>query len=401
MNKFYRFFGALRAVFAIMLLAAPARAAQDPAFVITGIKVDVTAESATTARDQAFIQAQQAAFRQLAERMIPEEDLASFKMPDDSTLSTFVNDFEITHEQLSSVQYVGTYTFRFKSDAVRGYLSGSGVSYTDVRSKPVLVLPYYEWGARMVLWGRDNPWLGAWARADQKQQELVPLSVPIGDLQDVADMGDGDALTYDEESLHRMISRYGAGEAVIVIATPVWAADTAETQLPSEIRIAIYRTDRGKPERSEEMNIASEKTDSAAALLERSVQAAQKILQRDWKNRTLVSAAQSNSLQVRVKFLTVREWVDTQQRLRRVQGINEVRLLSLKPGRAHVELLFQGSEDRLRLALAQADMTLTAPQISFVDYTAPDAANPYESRPASPLVYDLYLNEYATPQQKP
>lgn len=398
MKGFYRFFGMLRTVFAIMLLiATPALAAQDPAFVITGVKVDVTAEDATAARDQAFIQAQQAAFRQLAERMIPEDDLTSFKMPDDSTLSTFVNDFEVTQEQLSHIQYIGTYTFRFKSDAVRSYLSGSGVSYTDVSSKPVLVLPYYEWGTRMILWGRDNPWLGAWTRAE-RQQGLVPLTVPIGDLQDVADMGDSDALTYDEQSLYRMVNRYGAGEAVIVIATPVWAADTAETQLPAEIRIAMYRTDRGKPERSGEVNIASEKTDSAAALLDRTVQAVQKILQKDWKSRTLVSASQSNNLQVRVKFVTMQEWVDTQQKLRRVQGVSEVRLLSLKPGQAHVELLFQGSEDRLRLALAQADMTLTAPQVSFIDYTSDNAASPYEPRPASPLVYDLYLNKYATGQ---
>lgn len=383
MNTPYRIFAVLRtALFLLALGTMPSFASQDSAFTVKGVKVDVTAENATVAREQAFAQAQQSAFRQLADRLLSDSEMATLQMPETETISTMINDFEITEEQLSSVQYIATYTFRFKKDAVRNFLGGSGLSYTDVSSKPVLVLPYYQWGSRTVLWGNDNPWLAAWARGEE-QDGLVPVTVPIGDIQDVSDMGDADALTYTAENLERMIERYGAGEAVIMIAAPVWATDQPETQIPSEINIMVYRTSSGRPEMAQNLKIAATPDDTAPALFDRAVQEAQKALQLDWKDKTLVSAGQDNSLQARVRFSSMNEWIETQKKLRRVQGVLDIKLLSLKPSQAHIELSFRGNEDRLRLALAQADMTLTTPQVSFNGSSA-----------GSPLVYDLYLNKF-------
>lgn len=382
MNTVYRIFAVLRtALFLLALGAAPSFAAQDSAFTVKGVKVDVTAESATVAREQAFAQAQQSAFRQLADRLLSDSEMAAFQMPETETISTMINDFEITEEQLSSVQYIAAYTFRFKKDAVRNFLGGSGLSYTDVSSKPVLILPYYQWGSRTVLWGNDNPWLAAWTRGEE-QDGLVPVTVPIGDIQDVSDMGDADALTYNTENLERMIDRYGAGEAVIMIAAPVWSADQPETQIPVEINIMVYRTGSGRPEMAQNLKITANPDDSATVLFDRAVQEAQKALQLEWKDKTLVSPGQDSSLQARVRFASMGEWIETQKKLRRVQGVLNIKLLSLKSNQAHIELSFRGNEDRLRLALAQADMTLTTPQVNF------------GGGAGSPLVYDLYLNKF-------
>lgn len=135
MGRFYKLFGKLRTVFcAICLVLATAffsvtgHAANDAVFTVPGVKVDVTAENALQAREQAFAEAQTLAFQQLAERLMPESQLATFVPPEPSVISTMVKDFEITQEQLSHVRYVGTYTFRFTGDAVRSYFAGAGVS---------------------------------------------------------------------------------------------------------------------------------------------------------------------------------------------------------------------------------------------------------------------------------
>lgn len=382
MERPYSFFSLLHTAFivAMMLAAVPVMAASDSAFTVKGVKVDVTADSAAAAREQAFAQAQQAAFRQLADRLLSDAEMAMLKIPDTNTITSLINDFEITDEQLSSVEYIATYTFRFKKDAVRNFLGGSGLSYTDVSSKPVLILPYYQWGSRTVLWGNDNPWLAAWTRAES-QDGLVPVTVPIGDVQDVSDMGDDNALTFDAEALSRMTERYGAGEAIIMIAAPVWGADQPETHAPAEINVMIYRTADGAPEMSQNLKVTASADESAAILFDRAAQEAQKTLQKDWKDKTLVSADDDNNLQARVKFSSMPEWIETQKKLRRVQGVLDVRLMSIMPRQAHIELVFKGKEDRLRLALAQADMTLTAPLLSF-------------GAAGSPLVYDLYLNKF-------
>jgi hypothetical protein len=101
---------------------SPARAAEDPVFTVENVQIDVTDKDAASAREKAFPQAQQLAFKQLAEKLMTEDEMKRFKAPDDITLGTMIRDYEVTDEHLSSVRYIGTYTFRFKDDAVRRYL---------------------------------------------------------------------------------------------------------------------------------------------------------------------------------------------------------------------------------------------------------------------------------------
>lgn len=379
----------LRTAFILLALASAPAMAEDAPFTVSGVKVDITADNAADAREKAFAQAQENAFRQLAGRLLPEEEMTTFKAPESSAISTMVNDFEITQEQISTVQYIGTYTFRFNKDSVLTFLGASGASYSDVASRPVLILPYYQWGSRNLLWGSDNAWLAAWARSESAGG-LVPVTIPIGDVMDVADMGDADALTYNPANLARMLGRYDAGEAVIVIASPVWAADQPETQIPAALDIMIYRTDSDRPVLQQELKTTTNPEDSAAVLFDRAVQETQKALQGDWKSRTQVTSSEgNNSLNVRVRFATMKEWIETQKALRAVQGILAVNLMSLKPGQANIELSFQGTEEKLRLALGQSDMALSPPQTEFVPFA-------HGGAPAGspPPVYDLYLNKF-------
>lgn len=370
--------------------AEPGHAANDAIFTVPGVKVDVTAESSLAAREQAFAQAQTLAFQQLAERLMPESQLATFQPPDVSVISPMIKDFEITDERITHVRYIATYTFRFQGDAIRNFFAGAGVSYSDVSSKPVLILPYFQYGARTVLWGADNPWLAAWNES-QAMRGLVPVIVPIGDLQDVSEMNDNDALTYDPAKLSSMIERYAAGEAIILLAIPEWDASGGRTsgQAPDRLVVMIYRTDRGQPEYANKFVMAKAEIGDSPDIYAAAVKRSRETFQKAWKKQTVVRAEQDSRLKVRVPFTTLQEWAETQQKLRRVQGISTMKLLSLTQNEAYVELLFKGNEQRLRLALAQADMTLTAP------VTQPyDPYGAQQPQRAGAPAYDLYLNKY-------
>lgn len=362
--------------------------AEDSVFTVSGVHVDVTAENAVAAREAAFDQAQSKAFAALAARLLPDDEAASLTPPGTDVISDLVQDFEITEERLSSVRYVGTYTFRFKNDAVRNYFSGTGLSYTDVESKAVLILPFYQWGDRTILWDENNPWRRTWTRSSHGDQGLVPVVVPIGDLADVTALDGSDMLGYAPLGLADMTDRYGAREAIIVLATPSWDQTTGPTLAntpPAALEVVLYRTDRGRPEKVQTLHVTA-RNGEADDLFDKAVRSVRKALQKDWKSRTVVTAAEGNDLTVRVRFQSMREWVETQKALQSVQGIGSVTLLSLTPREARISLSFRGDEERLRLALAQADMTLTTPNVAFSNLSGYGA---------SPLVYDLYLNKYA------
>jgi len=113
----------LCAFFAVMLLSAMAMLVATPqaragTYTVTGIPVDVTAENAAAARDQAIVEGQRAALKLLVENMMGSEKASQIALPDDAGISEMVQDFEVESERLSAVRYVGTLTFRFLSDPV-------------------------------------------------------------------------------------------------------------------------------------------------------------------------------------------------------------------------------------------------------------------------------------------
>jgi hypothetical protein len=90
-------------------------------FTVQNVAVDVKAENAITARNQAFEQAQISAFEELAGRMLPEEQLTNFKAPALGTIAPMVQDFEVSNEKVAKGRYSAIYTVRFRERAARRY----------------------------------------------------------------------------------------------------------------------------------------------------------------------------------------------------------------------------------------------------------------------------------------
>ncbi len=356
-------------------------AANSDIFTVRNVEVDVTSDSAAQAQREAFETAQQDAFRILLQRVLPQNQAEAFQMPEPSLLQTFIRNFEIDKEQLSSIRYKASYIFRFKENLVREYLENYGQTYTDVASKPVLVLPFFQQNNAIMLWSRANPWLAAWNRANLKRG-LVPVMVPIGDMEDIQNIGDNQALQYDFQGLGRMVSRYGAGEAIILIAT----TSSMSEQNIEPLSIFIYRTDRPEPEFVQRIFVNPNPDESKTTFYDRAVSDVYELLQQNWKDKTLITADEKNRLQVTIRFNSHQQWIATRRALENVQGISELHYLSVSPYFAEVELEFRGSEERLRLALAQQDMVLSQPHINFAAMTGPTGEG---------LKYELHMKRYA------
>ena len=349
----------LSVFFAFQLYASEALA-QNSLFTVEDITVDVTAENSVEAQDQAFDQAQRDAFLALAKRMVSEGQTQNVKIPDPITLSTMIKDYEVTNEKLSAVRYVGTYTFRFRESAVSRLFSSSGVTYTETRSKTLLVLPILQRSNKKTIWAEDNLWLQAWSR-NTFSSTLVPVEVPIGDLADIADINDQNPLRYERVSLNRMLNRYKAKEAAIMIAIPdpAFAAQRSHDDIAQgQLRVSIYRTDRARAEPVQDLFLKAKNGETVRNLYDRGVQSGYKALQKDWKRKTSHSAAQAKGYTVRVPLQNLTQWVQIRQSLARVSGLNTITVLSMKPVEAHVGFIFRGDENRLRSALSSASLQL-------------------------------------------
>lgn len=332
---------------------------------VQGVKVDVTADNALQARSKAFEVAQTKAFDVLSQQMFSQDQIQSVKKPDLKLISRMIQDFEVTEEKLSDVRYIGTYNFRFNENNVNQYFNMQGadvgVQYTNIGSKPVLVLPFFQGKRDTWLWDNQNFWRSAWS-SHSNLGGAVPLRIPVGDLDDMQDVKDRDLFDYDQGRLDRMLSRYGSREAILVVGS----ADEAFLSVQNNGDIAqgrftahIYRTDRRGPEYVSNIVVQARAPETRRQMLSRAVKKVHRELQQDWKTKT-ATAPQANrkSIIANTNFNSLQEWARMQKKLESLSGVDIVNVKSISPARAQIELIYRGSQERLALVLDQARLTL-------------------------------------------
>src|SRR5688572_1553776 len=169
---------------AAMSFAASAHAAPAPAsapadiFTVTDIRVDATAESAQTARDAAMAGGRPQAWSRIYRRLTPSAMWGRQPRLSDAQLFRLIRSFEVAGERRSTTRYLADVTFHFNPVAVRQALRQAGISFTEARSRPALVIPVVQ----------DTPfdpmsaWSAAW-RDDVHRQSLVPMVLPEADAE--------------------------------------------------------------------------------------------------------------------------------------------------------------------------------------------------------------------------
>ena len=352
---------------ALMFFTVSAQAAG--LFTVEKITVDATADNAIAAREQAFNEAQVKAFTKLTKRLVEEGETEKLDTPSADTISTMIEDYEVTNERLSTTRYIGTYTFSFNERSVRRLFTSSGQSYTTTQSKPLLVLPFYQKGKSTTLWSPANVWMQAWGVA-KKRNPLVPLIVPLGDLNDVRDLGDHQYMNFDTLKLSRLVDRYGAGEAVILVATAdekLSLVDQPNQPANGVVNVTIYRTDQGYSEAVDRFSLSAKPDQTLASLMGQTVAATQKRLTTSWKSRTVTHSSEVSNLNVIVPIQSLADWTDIRRSLDRTHLITKTTLKSLTPRAARITLDFQGTPQRLSLALDQVNLILGREDIDLID----------------------------------
>jgi hypothetical protein len=330
------------------LVIADARAAGSDVFTVAGVPVDATAANAVAAREAARLDGERRAIRILLERLTLPSDQGRLPRVGDQALPNLVRDFEVAGERSSGVRYLAQYTFRFRPDGVRALLRNAGVPFTETQSKPVVVLPVLR-GAAAALWDDPNPWRDAWA-SRKTPDGLVPLAVPLGDVEDVAAIDADRAIAADPASLAAIAARYNAGDALVAIASP---------QPTGELEVSLRRVAPGgasvaipspafKPNPGE----------SQEALMQRAVTASAASVAEAWKRDTMLDTSRQGTLTAQVPVSDLRDWIAVRSSLSGIPAVVGADLVSLARDGASVTLRYLGDPDRLRLALAQHDLAL-------------------------------------------
>ncbi|MFC3440725.1 heavy-metal-associated domain-containing protein [Sphingobium rhizovicinum] len=180
-------------------------------FEVRGVKVDVYAKDADSARYAGWRMAQRQAWRMLWQRTHGGGGAPALS---DSQLEAMISGIEVEYEQNGPNRYVATLGILFDR-ARTGQLLG--VSGNVMRSPPLLVIPVMWDGGSAVSYERINEWQKAWARYRTGDSAIDYVRV-AGSIADPILLNAGQTGRRGRLWWRVLLDQYGAADVVIPIA---------------------------------------------------------------------------------------------------------------------------------------------------------------------------------------
>ncbi len=335
-------------------LALPVRSADanSHVFTVSGVPVDVTAETAAAAREAAHAEGHVKALNKLLARFLPRDQLGLRRPLKPAEILALVQDFSVANERTSDVRYLAEMTFRFRPEPIRELLRANGLQHAETMSKPVVVLPIFGVEGEAALWDDANPWLAAWA-ARPPGGWLVPLIVPLGDLGDLSAVDAARALNGEAEALSAIARRYSAEDVLITQA--VLLGDPLLGQ--ATLQVGTVRLGRFAQQTTID-NYAQPAGGTAQDLLALAADAVDAAVQEAWKQSNLLRPGSQRQIAVTVPVTELAGLLEVKRRLVGVAAVRGSTVTALSRSKAEMAITFVGEEEQLVVAMAQSDLAL-------------------------------------------
>lgn len=425
------------------MAAVPAVPVANP-YQAQGVKVDIRAENAVKAREQAFGAALGLAFRQVCTQVTQDSagcDKAT--LPDTAVLGRALKDFATTQEQMGATRYTATYDMRFRPGSMRHLLAGlsmtpapqtenansafpssqtqtsapepahqamasqvpqASVAAPSSAVHSALILPFFQKGGKLVLWSGDNPLRDALSQMDF---ENTGLRLPLGELDDMQMIDEGRGLSLTSTDLAPLLKKYEADQALLVLTVLGENADKGAT-------LMLYRpapTQAARPEYIDSValtgaagstvtvdgqtlygGLSARLRDRAQIILSRLSTAPTSVVQVDAlpakanaQEKEMVPATEKGSVNVRITYTNMQDWAKIKSRLQASPGIDRLQVRRLTTTEATVKIDFTGGETTLLQQLQSRGIQVRGRSgpTSAAGWPTPASAAVLDSAPAA------------------
>jgi hypothetical protein len=406
---------AVAAAAALMASLSGAFAAGDDVFVVPRVTVQANADSATAAKSIAQRAGRRKAMALLLRRLTIEDDwpylprvgAEETASPEagvpgtafdpaarnvialtDSALEDLESGFEVYNEKSSASTYRAYITYRFKPAAVRRLLRDAQIPYSEAQTRTALVLPVLETASGLYLWEDNNPWMAAW-KVRPYNNELTPMTAPLGDLEDSATIGPRQALALNPEALAAMAERYSVSQ--VIVAHAYLRQENGEHKLRvrlingfrestdfDEEDILTRVSADGNPvfgggvaqgPRTNSFNPAkvgdvlaeswfNRASGNFPALAEEAIEVVIAKYAKPWKEQTLIDHTEASLLDASAYFRSLGEWAKIRSALISTPLVGSVQVRSLSRQGAEMLVRAYGDPEKLIIAMESQGLAL-------------------------------------------
>jgi hypothetical protein len=313
---------------------------------VSGVPVDVTADTAAAAREAAIREAQVTALNQLMRRMTLKENWSRLPHLDGYTVSSLVNSLEVTEERYSTTRYIAKVNVAFSPNGVLSVLRRQGIPFAQAPDSPLLVIPVYIRSGATELWKESNPWWEAWDKQDWSSS-LIAFELPNrGQGGPSGEEIAGDQGAWRDE----MTRRYGTSEIVVPVAS--WDTE-GKLQLIVDMRrygVAGDETDR--------LVFEQQPGEPPEALLIRAARDIGGALNNAWKQNAMMQEGPQSTFTAVLDIRNLRDLVQVRERLQRAPVVQTASLESVNTHRALFSITAAATPEQLSASLSQYGLDL-------------------------------------------
>jgi hypothetical protein len=353
----------LLAVILLCAFAAPLRsaAADDDTYSAT-VTVDATSDTVAKARDIARADGARKALNAIVDRLSGGPGKGKPLKLSDTQITDLVASFEVASEKMTAVRYTADYTYHFRPAETAKALQAAGIAANNTTSpvpgtaatsggKPVLVLPVYQTGSKVMLWDDPNPWRQAWTQRSASTVG-VNLMVPLGDAGDVSAIDADKARSGDSSALAAVAKLEGADDVLVMLAVRRAANDKPG------LDVTVRRYHGGQFVDVHGDAIDANPGEKEEDFFRRAADAIATDIDIGWKNAKDTLAGQQGSLIVAAPISSLDDWLKLRDRLSGLAPVRKIDLKSLSRQEATVEIQYVGTLDQLKTNLASVKLDL-------------------------------------------
>lgn len=342
------------------------------------VKVDATAENVVKARQQARLDGQRRALQEVANNLAGGSSAGKLPKLSDNQITDMVISFEVANERMTAVRYTADYTYHFRPADVRRVLRIAGIEANPpnpsaepsaeppaagpetppgaapplTTAKPVLLLALYQTGSRFALWEDPNPWRDVWS-AYQAAPGGVQLTMPLGDVGDVAAIDADKARAGDPAAINRIATKYGVDDVLVALAAVRGSANS-----PSGLDITVKRYHGGTFVDAHSLSLTANPGETTEAFFLRAVQATGTAIAGNWQGIAPQAEQQQGNLTAVVDINGLDDWLKLRGQLTALPAIRKVELRALSRQQATIEIVYAGDVDQLTASLAGIGLNL-------------------------------------------
>ena len=297
---------------AIFCLPGLALAQTRDLYTVTGLSVDVTAETVLEAQRQAYADARLAGARIMIDRLTLAEDRAALPtfIIDEVAAEMMAAAVDIEEETRGAGRYRGKLSVVYNPTNVRAFLDQSGLPYIDRQAPLGVIVPV-----------TSSNILGAWIQT-WPEGATDTVAPTITSRSRAYTAGDDWTVLGPEAGL------YGARRAIL--------ADL--TGRVGNYRVALYSV---TPAGRTELGVTRR-----AATLNDAVAAAEQQIEDAWKNASIVREAGQTLVQATVRYTSLIEWNTLRRALVQSPLVSEFKTEAVSRDGAVIAFVFAGNGER-------------------------------------------------------